>query len=1005
MANLFGYSDGNHLIEALAEVNKGKEGRSAQENLKRLIDEETNRRMEEKFGKLQQNIMLDAMDQAFSETALNRIAEEWQGAAMQAGVQVIDKNLAKDEAQRIFSNMKVADINVERLIGIMGKLGRDAERSLIAGKYADASVLMQRKYSTALIIAEAKKLEKERAGFDRTYNQMRKREIKSMEPEYTDMVHQIYQLIDKPVQRSIQDLQDSLARNEYKNLADFVEKKQNALRVVDAWEPLMEGNWKKSFNDLTVDEFRGVNGTIKNLVHNGKEERKIYKAGEAADFAELKGEFIQSIVDAAHGDFAKLNKGKYAKLPEQYFVQHIQMETFLNRLDGYDPNGVWFQYVYRDLADGAAQVDIWRKHFSKRLKDVPQPKNLHRTLDNPLFKDQDTGLAIPFTRRNLIAVMLNTGNSTNLKKLAEGYKLRSDDIMAWVNQHATKAEFDYVQHIWDVFAEIKEKSDTMYRSLAGVAPENIEIRPIDTPHGQYKGGYYPLIREPNQVGEGSGKVFGRDALLQENFVSAMPPAGYTKKRTGAIYPLSLEPDMMTNQMSQMLHDIGMRPALINASKIMMNKEIQSKIRAHFGDAWKDELKDYLVGVANAQNYMPQNQKAIMELAEFARQNVISTVIGFNPSTVMKHGPTALGLSIKEVGLKPFVKAAWETDIFRNIIAEVAPERYRSAVRSLLGVNDITSNKTWNFIRENSLEIARRDRNWEETLFGATAGLQPFDGYMTWRAKVMQLASKPVALSDMLSAAPTWLAAYKEAQAAGKDHGESVAFGDRAVRRAHGSTASTSRTSFQRNYNPYLTSVYNFWSDILNRQVETIWKAGDIYKLTEGNPVQKGLATVPTLAGGLLAYSIWPAIVESHVSPHPHGDDESFVWRALKQFAFTEMGGWVGIRDAATAFAFARDPHYGLTGTAWQGLTNLPRDLLKKEPLNKERVGRLIQDGAGLMGTLTGAFPLQIGKSARFLYGVKTGQENPKNTWQWLTGLRFGTNDKHSESFEKYWKGH
>ena len=40
--------------------------------------------------------------------------------------------------------------------------------------------------------------------------------------------------------------------------------------------------------------------------------------------------------------------------------------------------------------------------------------------------------------RNLIAVMLNTGNSTNLKKMAEGYKLKSDDIMAWVHQHATK---------------------------------------------------------------------------------------------------------------------------------------------------------------------------------------------------------------------------------------------------------------------------------------------------------------------------------------------------------------------------------------------------------------------------------------------------------------------------------------------------------------------------------------------------------------------------------------
>ena len=150
----------------------------------------------------------------------------------------------------------------------------------------------------------------------------------------------------------------------------------------------------------------------------------------------------------------------------------------------------------------------------------------------------------------------------------------------------------------------------------------------------------------------------------------MPAAGYTKKRTGAIYPIALEPDMMNAQMSQMIHDISMRPAIINASKVFMNKEVQSAIRAHFGDAWRHELKDYLVGVANSQNYMPQNQQAIMELAEFVRQNVISTVVGFNPGTVMKRGPTALFLSTKEVGLKNFAKAAWETNIFRNILAEV-----------------------------------------------------------------------------------------------------------------------------------------------------------------------------------------------------------------------------------------------------------------------------------------------------------------------------------------------
>lgn len=1005
MANLFGFTSGDRLIEDLSAYTKSREGMSAQEGLRKTIDEEVQRRMEDKFGRLQDNIMLDAMDQALSETNLNILAEEWQGAAMAAGVKVVDKDLAKGEALAMFGKMKLSDINAERLLGIMGKIGRDTERLLIAGKNADALVLMQRKYMTGLIAAEARKLQKEQASAEKTFKQFAKREVKSMEPEYTDQVHDIMQRIGQPVKRSIQDLQESITREGYKNLADFVDQKQQALRVVDAWEPLLSGDWRKDYNSLTVEEFRGVHGTIKNLVHNGKEERKIYRAGEAAEFAELLPQFIGSIKDAAHDKFAKLGKGKYEKLPEQYFVQHIQMETFLNRLDGYDPDGVWFQYVYRDLADGSALVDEWRRHFVTRLKEVKQPENLHRTLDNPLFKDQDTNAPLKFTRRNLVAVMLNTGNSTNLKKLAEGYGLKSDDVMAWVHQHATKKEWDYAQHIWNVFKEIKDQSDTMYRSLSGVAPENIEIRPIDTPHGQYKGGYYPLIRDPNQVGQGSGKVFGKDALTQENFVSAMPAAGHTKKRTGAIYPIALEPDMMNAQMSQMLHDIGMRPAIINASKVFMNKEVQSAIRAHFGDAWRHELKDYLVGVANSQNYMPQNQRAIMELAEFARQNVISTVVGFNPGTVMKHGPTALFLSTKEVGIKNFAKAAWETNIFRNILAEVAPESYRGAVRTLLGINDATSNKAWNFIRENSLEIARRDRNWEETLFGASAGLQPFDQYATWRAKIMQWSSKPVALSDMLSAAPTWLAAYKEAVAAGKDHGEAVALGDRAVRRAHGSTASTSRTAFQRNYNPYLTSIYNFWSDILNRQVETIWKAGDEAHLTNGNPVSKGLATVPILAGGLFAYSIMPSIIEAHVSPHPHKDDEGFVWKSVKQLMFTQLGGWVGLRDAATAFAFARDPHYGLTGTAWQGLTNLPRDLMKGQPLAKERVGRLIQDGAGLIGTLTGSFPLQIGKSARYLYGVHSGQENPRNTWQWLVGLRFGTNDKHSRSFEEYMKGH
>jgi hypothetical protein len=981
MANLFGYSDGNHLIEALAEVNKGKEGRSAQENLKRLVDEETNRRMEEKYGKLQENIMLDAMDQALSETNLQILSEEWQGAAMAAGVKVVNKDVAKSEVMRMFGAMKLADINVERLLGIMGKVGRDTERALIAGKNAEALVLMQRKYQTALLAAEARKIQKEQASADKTFKTLSKREVPSMEPEYTDYAHQIMQQIGKPVRRSVQDLQEALNRHGYGGLKDFIEHKQQDLRAIDAWDQLYDTNWRKDYAELTTSEFRAIHDTIKTLVQNGRGERVMYREGEAIAWAMLKLDMLDDIVAAAHGELATVGKGKKALLPDQYYTGVVQMETFLNRLDGYDPRGRWFQYVFRGLADGTAQFDKWKKDYAKRLSALPSPENLSRTVDNPLFKNQKNDMPLAFTRRDLIGIMLNTGNDTNLVKMAHGYKLKSDDVMAWIHQNATKKDWDYVQGIWDTFKDIKKQTDTMYRSLSGVAPESIPTRPVDTPHGQYAGGYYPLIRHP-EFGDVQGRRF-KDVLAQENWVNTLPAAGHTKLRTGAIYPLATDLNYMVGHMNQMLFDNAMREPIIQASKVFHDKEIRNSVYKYFGQAWEGELHDYIVGVANSQNYMAKNMQGFSWLSETLRQNMIGTVVGLNPGTPMKHGPTALVLSMKEVGGMEFAKA----------------------VRMLHSVNETTGAKWMDFVDTHSLEIQRRDRNWQETLFGGMASHDPTNKVELYRQKMIQFASKPVAWSDMASARPTWLAAYQKAIGEGSDHGEAVAFGDRAVRRAHGSTASTSRTAVQRNWNPWFVSIYNFWSDILNRQIETVWKAGDMYKLTDGNPVQKGLATMPTILGGALAYVIWPAIVENMVSPHPHKEDESWASKTGKSLVFTLSGGWPIMRDIGSAMAMGRDPQMGFTGTALMTGYNVIRDLMKDEPFNKEHAGRLIQDWATVAGALTGGPGAQVGRVLRFGHDVYTGKENPRNAWQWAVGLRYGTTNKHSQSFDEYWKGH
>jgi hypothetical protein len=983
MANLFGFTSGDRLVEELSSYTKSREGMSAQEGLRKTIDEEVQRRMEEKFGKLQDNIMLEAMDQALSETNLQILAEEWQGAAMAAGVKVVDKDLAKGEALAMFGKMKLSDINAERLLGIMGKIGRDTERLLIAGKNADALVLMQRKYMTGLIAAEARKLQKEQASFEKTAKQFSKREVSSVDPEYTNYVHQILMQVGKPVRRSIQDLAHQMEGYGGKNLEEFVQEKAGSLREIPVWDQLYDPNWNKSFDQLTADEFRALHGSIKALVHNGRDEMKIMRQGEAEDLAIVKQQMIQNVIDAAKGDHATQNKGPVKKFLTNYYVGHLQLENIFNRWDKFDSKGVWNQYIMRDLIDGANQKDAWLKEYAHQLKQLPEPEGLTRTLDNPLFKDQDTGAALPFTRKNLIAVMLNTGNSSNLAKLAKGYKIEPNDVMAWVHQHASAKDWEFVQGVWNMFADIKKKSDTMYRSLTGgVAPESIPIRPVDTPHGQFKGGYYPIIFHSEMEGT-SRKLMGKDPLEQENYVRATTPAGYTKTRTGYAAPMALELDAMPGRIGQMLHDIALRPAVLNAAKIFYDHDVRSAIRAHFGAEYRDELVPYLRGVANASNYESKAQTTMNQMSEFIRQNMITTLVGLNPGTVMKHGPTAAVLSVREVGAEPFAKA----------------------VRGMFSVNEATGESNWQFAIKNSLELQRRDRNWAETLYGSATGvLAPGDKLTPMRQKIMELSSKPVALSDMISAVPTWLAKYESELNAGATHGDAVYEADRSVRRAHGSTAITTRTAMMRNANPWLVSIYNFFSDVMNRQMETIWKAGETKDLVKQGEWKEAAKTVPALTASLFAYAIWPAIVETWVSPHPHKDDDSWLKKSAAAMTFALGSSWVGVRDIASAMTMGRDPQFGLTGTAYQTMTNTFRDLAKKEPFNKEHAGKILQDAGIMVGGLTGMLPAQVSKGGRFLFDVSSGQQKPKGPWQWLTGLRYGTIDKHPATFEDYLKG-
>lgn len=986
-ARLFGYQTGDEMIRRLADYNAQKEGRSPQEMLRKVIDDETNRQMQARYGDLDENVMDAAKDQALSETNLNLLAEEMYAAGLKAGIPTIDRDVARAWVKEQFSKQTIGTVSSDQMLARSAKYGRDAERALIAGDNVLAMQSLQRKFLSASLASEARKLEKEVAAFDKIAKRYAK-VTPSIDGEYMNYIHQILGQIGKPVRRGFHDVMKDIAARESKTLEDFVNEKQDQLREIPVAPQLLDPQWSKDYQSLTTDEFRAIRDSVKALAANGRDELKLYRAGEAEDFSVLKGQFIASLQE-----FNKLHydaKGKRwlgpipPKLAEplrSFVASHFTTETILNRWDKFDPHGPWNQYVMRDLIEGANKKAHWQKEFAAKLKETADDVDLSKSVPNTLFRDPLGGNLWNLNRGNLRAILLNSGNRSNLEKLSRGYNLTPPDVIAWLGQNATKEDWDWAQKIWDMFSEIKERSDTMYRSLTGgVAPGSVPIETVNTPFGQYRGGYYPVIYHPAFEGK-SKKLMGGNVLEEDNFVRATTPAGYTQSRTNYVAPVSLEIDAMPNRINQMLHDIALRPAVINAAKVFYDKDVRDAIASHYGTQYRDGLIPYLKAVANQANYASKDQQWIGNLSNFLRQNLVMTLVGLNPGTVLKHGPTAAVLSMKEVGGINFA----------------------NAVKSMFSINEETGENNWQFAMKNSEELQRRDRNWQETLYGAANNLVPGGNYTSLRQKILELSSKPVALSDMLSAVPTWLAKYKESIESGSSLGDAVYDADRAVRRAHGSTAITNQPSIVRNSNPWFTAVYTFFNTIIQRQAETVWKAGEaIGEAKQGN-YDVAMKAVPGIAAAAFAYVIWPAITENVVSPEG-GKNESWEHKVADGLAHSLSGSWIGVRDLVNGILMGKDPDVGLLSTAYKEVGDLARDFNKKNPASVQNAGRFLQAASSVAGLFTGMVPAQAGKSARFIYEQQHGLEHPKGPWGWMTGLRYGTLKHHSSTLQNYTEG-
>jgi hypothetical protein len=590
-------------------------------------------------------------------------------------------------------------------------------------------------------------------------------------------------------------------------------------------------HWK----NVPYTKLKGVNDSVKNLEHVARYANKIKTMGEEIEFKKLvsrwvdhmqastKTRFKSQRTDVAEGK----NWGRWA------MGQMTKIPFLASWLDNNERGGMSHEILVQPFTDAQfEEVKLWRE--------VGQPvMDLIENRSKADIKRHNTRVFIPelvdenndgnLYGNQILAVALNTGNAGNLRKmlLGENWANPDDDSEVNINnvklqavlKRMTKADWDLVQTIWDKMETLYPQLAEVHRRTTGLTPPKVDSTPVQTPFGEYNGGYYPVKYDPNRSQRAQENEDRMNAQVESMFsggasIQASVSASATNERTQYYAPIRLSLDVVPSHFQESIHFITHHDAVRQANKLIRNPEVATTIKEKLGPEEYAQLRPWLNDIAK-------------DGREAATKFWWEDMIGR-----LRFGITLGSMGFKaSTGIMQFLGLS-------NIIAEVGGKYTYQAFREILGsTSDIQG--AWNFASDNSKILSNRvnsmDREIKNAMsrinsqIGIKSGSKVKDIFYRFdnsnMLKTVQEASmKHIAyIQTFMVDLPTWYAAYLKEMDSSGDEAKAYRVADFTVESLQGSGSTKDLAAIMRTRNEttrMLTMFMTFFSALwnLNRDV-------------------------------------------------------------------------------------------------------------------------------------------------------------------------------------------
>ena len=918
-----GWTSGDELVRAIV----------AARPLKEEIEARTDQRMIEQYSELSTPEALErAADMAIHNDARERfLATEYNALAKAAGERKMLLEAARGFARQLIGRQRIRDIRPGQYTAAET---RAAKAAVTAKDIAQKAAEKRNQILSGMAAREAYRAKED---VDKGLRYLKKFESptirKRISGDYVDQIEKLLEAIDLR-KRSLTDIDrrksfgafvrsqiekgvvpamsDSLLppglRAAYQ--AKVMERDENGELIVrdDVEQAKVLADYldmaeTRSYKDMTVEEFRGLVETIRQIEHLGRKKKSLLTARDGKTYEQKRDELAASVTANAERLPERMNRtvpnDRAEKLRglRDFRISLRKIGMIMRLLDGNKDGGPMWDFFVRSANERGdwetEQIANASEVLTKALRPVftlkggMRGKGIHfESIGRSLNREQRIGLA------------LNVGNEGNLQRLLDGEGWTYADIQP-VLESLTAAEWQAVQDVWDHMDSYRPMIAAIEKRTVGGEPEWVQpmqftVRTKDGQALTLKGGYYPVKYDTEASQRAEELEDATDAKRAMNAATntSTTHRSFVKKRSEAVVgrPLELSLSAMYSGVQDVIHDLAWREWLIDASKMISSSTLDDAIRRKYGAETPRAIRQWISDIA-AGTRKPRG--VFDRAAAFLRKNVAASGLALNFMNAVQN-VTGLQNSIERIGAK------W---------LAVGQGEYLS------GPKDAAA-----WVHEKSSFMEHRARTQFRDLNELRNVVESGDNLLT-KAKNNQFIL--ITMTQKMVDTPTWIGAYRKAEAEGAvvqledgsiDDSRAVAMADQAVIDSQGSGMTKDLSAVERGGElaKLFTAYYSYMNTTYNLAANRVSGARG------GSPRQRGAAALHLLMLMAVPVAIMTAL-KAGLTP---GDDDDFddPEKLAKKLAMEQVSFAMGLIPMAREFTpmiqpFLQDQTFGYQGPA------------------------------------------------------------------------------------------